>query len=489
MSFTGIEFFYFLPVVFLLYWLLPRRAALQNAFLLAISYLFYLSWSPRLLLVLLLATVVDYVLARDIEDHPDQPGRRKAALALSLCYNLGQLAFFKYSGFFAESLSGLFAAIGVSVKVPVLRVVLPLGISFYTFQKLSYILDVYYGRLPACRSPLDFATYVAFFPQLTAGPIVRGGDLLPQYAAARQPSLAQLHEGATTFLLGFFKKAFVADYLAQYVVDPVFAQPASFSTAGHWLALMGYCAQVFCDFSGYSEMAIGTGRLFGIELPQNFDYPFLSKTLMEFWRRWHITLNTWFFDYVYGPLTTGEGRMRGRLDLGFMVVFLLSGLWHGARWTFVLWGALHGLGLIAYRRWDVYYRSLCRKDRKYVALRKGLPYAAGAWFVTQLFFLLTLIPFRAPSLAAAGAYARALVSAPGRLVLSPDVPPLRALNLAVIALFMVGYHLLALPRFQPLRARFFALPALLRGVAYGLLIVYLLLFVPLAGGTFIYAQF
>lgn len=181
--------------------------------------------------------------------------------------------------------------------------------------------------------------------------------------------------------------------------------------------------------------------------------------------------------------------MRGRLDLGFLVVFLLSGLWHGARWTFVLWGALHGVALIIYRRWDVYYRGLCRKDRKYVALRKSAPYAAGAWLITQLFFVMTLIPFRAPSLPAVGAFTRALFTSAGELRLPDDVPPLRGPNLALIFTFLIVYHLLALPRFQGLRARLSEISPPLRGVLYGLLIVYLLLFVPLSGGTFIYAQF
>lgn len=489
MSFSGVELVFFLPVVLAAYWLLPRKAAWQNAFLIAASYVFYASWNPKLVPILLVATAVDYGAAIAIERNRRRPRLARLALGASLVYNLGQLAFFKYAGFFAESLNDLLGALGLGAPLPVLRVVLPLGISFYTFQKLSYVIDVYYERLEACRSPLRFAAFVSFFPQLVAGPIVRGQELLPQLAAPRAPSIDGLRAGAGIFLLGYVKKAYVADYLAQTIVDPVWSSPERYSTAAHWLALFGYAAQVFCDFSGYSEMAIGTGRLFGIELPKNFDFPFLAKNLMDFWRRWHITLNTWLFDYIYNPLTTGESWMRGRLELGFVIVFLVSGLWHGAKWTFLAWGLLHGLGLVAFHRWDVFYRGLCRKDRKWVAVRKGTPYAAAAWAVTQIFFVLTLVPFRAPSGAAALAFAKSLVVPQAGLLVPAKGPLLRGPNLLVCAAFLVGYHLLELARGRALRERFFALPAPVRGAVYGLAIAYLLLFVPVASGTFIYAQF
>jgi alginate O-acetyltransferase complex protein AlgI len=368
-------------------------------------------------------------------------------------------------------------------------VVLPLGISFYTFQKLAYIIDVYDGRLQPCRSLLDFSVYVAFFPQIVAGPIVRGGELLPQLAAPRRLTVELVSAGAGIFLLGFVKKAYVAEYLGQFLVDPVFAEPGAYSRLGHLLALLGYGAQVFCDFSGYSEMAIGCGRLFGIELPVNFNYPYLSKNLIEFWRRWHITLNTWLFDYIYGPLTAGQGFMRGRLDLGFVVVFLLSGLWHGARWTFVLWGAIHAVALIATRRWDVYYRGLCRRDRRYVAIRKGGPYVAAAWLLTQVTFLLSLIPFRAATIEQAWAFARGLVVSTGSLVVPEKAPFLRGPNLLLCFGFVVGYHLLEVGRGRELREGVLGLPPLVRGIACGVLIALLFLLVPISTGTFIYALF
>ena len=369
MTFYGLDFFVFLPVVALLYWLLPRRANVQNAFLLLVSYLFYLSWSPKLLPLFLVSTAIDYVVAIRIEGHRPKddgspmPRAARLLLAASLLTNFGALALFKYAGFFATSLNGLLTAAGGPNALPVLRLALPIGISFWTLQKAAYVLDVYYGKIPACRSKVEFATFVAFFPKMMAGPIVRAEELLPQLAVPRKFDTAFLTRGVGVYFLGFIQKAWVADFLAERVVNRVFARPDEYARGSHWLAFFGYAAQVFCDFSGYSLMAIGTGRLFGLELPSNFNYPFLSKNLTEFWRRWHITLNTWLFDYIYGPLVTGTGWFRDRLDMGFLLVFVISGLWHGPSFTFVTWGLLHGIGLVVYRRWDQFYRSLSRKDK------------------------------------------------------------------------------------------------------------------------------
>jgi D-alanyl-lipoteichoic acid acyltransferase DltB (MBOAT superfamily) len=489
MSFSGVELAFFLPVALIVYWLLPRRASWQNAFLLLVSYVFYASWGPRLVPLLLVATAVDYSVAVYLDTHKDAGARRRVALALSVVFNLGVLGFFKYAGFFAASIDRVLSSVGLGAPLPVLHILLPLGISFYTFQKLGYVIDVYYERIPACRSPLEFATFVAFFPQLIAGPIVRGGDLLPQYAQPRALDPDKLRAGAGTFFVGFFKKAYLADLLGRYFVDPVFSSHETFSRAGHWVGLVAYAFQIYCDFSGYSEMAIGTARLFGIELPANFNYPFLSKGMIEFWRRWHITLNTWLFDYIYGPLTTGEGFMRGRLELGFLVVFLASGLWHGAKMTFLAWGLAHGVALVVQHRWDLFYKGLCRKDRKWVARRKSAGYGAVAWALTQLWFLVTLVPFRAPSLGETGEFLRRLVVPSTGALLPSKSPDMRPLNMLVCVAFMIGYHLLELPRFQSLRSRFFALPAVVRGVAYGAVVVFLLMFVPISAGTFIYAQF
>ena len=229
-------------------------------------------------------------------------------------------------GFFSSSFNDLMVASGMSVSAPILKIALPLGISYFTFGKLAYSIEVYYRRSPVCESLLDFGAWVAFFPQLVAGPIVRPRQMLPQIAEGRRPTAKMFATGVQAFLLGFVLKGYVADWLGPNIVDPIMSAPADYSAAMHWLAIVGYALQVFGDFAGYSLMAIGLGRLFGVELPENFNFPFLSKSMMEFWRRWHITLNTWLFDYLYGPLTLSRGWWRGRLDLGFLVVFGLCGL-------------------------------------------------------------------------------------------------------------------------------------------------------------------
>jgi len=479
-----VSFAAFAAVVFVIYWCLPRRAGVQNAVLLAASYVFYATWSLELLLLLVGVTLVDHATIRFL-GKPDVPEpKRKLVFAADAAANLLVLATFKYLGFFAEPLHGLFARIGLDVSAASLRLALPLGISYYTLAKLGAVIDVYYRRIAPCRSFVDFALFVAFFPQIIAGPIGRATTLWPQYARARRLEPRHLTGGASAFLLGFTMKAYVAEWLGTACVDPVFLDPARYSAAGHWLGLFGYAFQVFFDFAGYSLMAIGVGRFFGIELPQNFHRPFLATGLLQIWRRWHITLNAWLFDYVFNPLTTGGGWMRGRIALGLFLVLLLSGFWHGARWTFVLWGALHGLGLVVQHRWDVFYRGLCRKNRVWVARRRSRGYRWAAWALTQGFFLLTLVPFRLGDLSATRAFARGLFSSPGDAL--PDV---RSLSLVLVVAFIAVYHAVAIPALSRSRFALARLPAPLRGVAYGLAVVFLAVFVPAGAGTFIYAQF
>jgi alginate O-acetyltransferase complex protein AlgI len=492
MSFESLEFAFFLPVVFAAYWALPARAALQNGFLVLAGVVFYASWSWGLVWVFALAGAVDYAIARYLEAARGTDGaarrRMRLALGLSVAYNVGQLCWFKYVGFFADSANALLHRLGFAADLPVLRLALPIGLSYWTLQKLSYVLDVYYGRVPACRSPLTFAAFASFFPQLVAGPIVRASETLPQLAKARRLDPDALGAGARAFLLGFAMKAFVADFLGQKIVDPVFADPAAYSAAGHWMGLVGYAAQVFGDFAGYSLMAIGAGRLFGIELPVNFDYPFFSTNLMEFWRRWHITLNRWFFDHLYAPLVAGNGWFKGRFDLGFLVVFAVSGLWHGATWGFVLWGLMHGVGLVAQRRWGEYYKTLCRKDRVWVQRRKSRGYKAAAWCLTIGFFVVSLVPFRAGGLDRTVAFAGGLFAAPGATLPGLD-SPMSVHNLAWSVVFLAGYHALGTAAGRRGRARLAALPPVARGVAYGAAIVFMFVFMPTSGSTFVYANF
>jgi|KBSMisStaDraftv2_1062788.scaffolds.fasta_scaffold120872_2 alginate O-acetyltransferase complex protein AlgI len=491
MSFVDVEFAFFFPAVLLLYWLLPRTRVAQNSFLLLASWVFYAGWNWKLLPLLLFGGVLDYLIgnylgARPVSD-PAQRRRRSTALAISLTWNLGALAFFKYVGFFAHSFNRLFEAAGLGATLPELQIILPLGISFYTLQRIGYIVDVYYERIAPSRSPLDFLLFTGFFPQLTAGPIARGAELLPQLAQPRRLQPGVLASAAATFLLGYMLKAWVADSIGSKIVDPVFGASADYSAGLHWLALFGYAMQVFADFAGYSLLAIGTARFFGIELPINFDSPFLARSLPEFWRRWHITLNRWLFDYIYNPLVSGSGWFRGRFYLTLVLVFLASGLWHGAALTFISWGLMHGIGMAVHRGWDEYLRRLCRKDRKYVTLRKSAGYAVAAWALTQLYFMLSLIPFHAFTLTEAVNFARDLFVAHGDRRLELGAIP--KVNEILCVGFVILLHVLDMPAVRGTRERLLRVPAPIRGMAYGAVIVYLFLFVPVGASTFIYRQF
>jgi alginate O-acetyltransferase complex protein AlgI len=493
MTFTSVEFLFFFVPAFVVYWLLPRRAAWQNAWLLLLGGVFYASWHPHMLALLVVAILFDYTIGVFISRNPADgtPGRtslRRRLLGLSIGGNLALLGYFKYLGFMAASLAALLERMGMPGALPSLEIALPMGISYFTLQKLSYVIDVYDSRLPACTSLPRFATAIAFFPHMVAGPVTRPAALLPQLEVPRHLQPTDISTGALLFLVGFLEKACIADNFASTLVDPVFSRPGELSASAHWLAALGYTMQVFCDFAGYSLMALGVARGLGLSLPVNFDKPFLSINLNEFWRRWHISLNTWIFEYIYTPLTTGTGFFRGRLDLGFLLVFLVSGLWHGASWGFVAWGAMHGLGLVVVRRWDEFYRGLCRKDRKWVARRRTTAYKGVAWALTMGFFVLSLIPFRAGTGADLVAFLGGLVPGGARENLPLGLFTLTT-TVGVGLTVVTVEHLLGLPRFAPLSGRFLSLPAPLRGVAYGVVVVYVLVFVPQTQGLFIYARF
>jgi D-alanyl-lipoteichoic acid acyltransferase DltB (MBOAT superfamily) len=483
----GVEMLFFLPLAWGVYWMLPRGAAIQNAWLLLASMVFYASWGPQILPLFLAWASIDYSVGSALAwEH--RPEKRRGLLGISIASNIGFLTFFKYVGFFAESLNALFWNMGVPASVPVLRMLLPLGLSYIALLKLGYVIDVYYRRIEPCRSALTFATFVCFFPQLMAGPIPRARQLLPQFSQPRILLPEMAASGALTFLLGFAMKAFVANWIGPNIVDPVFANSAHFNRATHMWAVFGYAIQVFCDFAGYSLLAIGTGRLFGIELPENFRRPFLARSLPEFWQRWHITLNTWLFDYIYSPITTSHSFMRGRYALGFILVFLVSGIWHGAQWGFVLWGLMHGFGLVVHFYWDKLWKILCRWDRAWVARRRSRPYQAAAWLVTQGFFLLSLIPFRGQTATGAFRFFDEMMHGTGTGTIrfasvTEDV------TLVLILAFFLAYHAAVLPAGKNAWERFSRLPAPVRGLSYGLAAVLLALFTPVGVGTFIYAQF
>ena len=348
MNFASKAFFVFLPVVLAGYYLLPTRGH-KYRFLLAASWFFYMSWNPWFLWVILFTSVVDYFSGLLIEAAPTPAGKRRW-LTLSIVTNLGFLAAFKYTDFCVRNGLALARALGTEVPDWTVNVVLPLGISFHTFQGISYTLDVYRGKIAAVRSFTDFALFVAFFPQLVAGPIVRAAEFLPQMAEPPRATANQIVEGLHWFLVGLFKKVFLADRLAQFV-DPVFHDPFAYDAVTHRWAVLAYAGQIYCDFSGYSDLAIGCAKWFGFELPVNFHFPYLSASITEFWKRWHISLSTWMRDYVYVAL---GGNRRGSLRTyaNLLLTLTLCGLWHGASWNYVLWGFYNGVLLALHRLYD-----------------------------------------------------------------------------------------------------------------------------------------
>jgi alginate O-acetyltransferase complex protein AlgI len=342
LKFTSLTYLLFLPLVFALHWSASDRKR-QNAVLVFASYVFYGWWDWRFCGLMAASTLVDFTVAGRL-DRTTQPRLRKALLATSVGVNLGILGFFKYFNFFAESAQTAAAQVGWNMHPVTLKVILPVGISFYTFQTMSYAIDVYRRRMPAARSLLDYATYLSFFPQLVAGPIERGQRLLPQFQAPRRFDVEQAEDGARQMLWGVVKKMLIADQLAR-VADRIYTTPDAFTGPQLAFGTLCFAFQIYCDFSAYSDIAIGTARLFGVGLMRNFAHPYLSQSLGEFWRRWHISLSTWFRDYVYIPL--GGGRAgRARRATNVMVTFLLSGLWHGASWNFVIWGGINGAGVL-----------------------------------------------------------------------------------------------------------------------------------------------
>jgi len=339
--FHSLDFIAFFVIVVALYWSVPRRW--QNVLLVVASYLFYGYVHPWFLILIAASTVIDYGAARGMESWPD---RRRWFLGLSVVSNFGMLGFFKYFNFFAENVAAALASLGLAVSEPTLRILLPVGISFYTFQAMSYTIDVYRGELRARRSLLDLAVFVSFFPHLVAGPIQRASFLLPQVEGPRRFSLERARSGFVLIGWGFFKKLVIADNVG-VIANKVFAlaDPTFYIL---WAGVFAFAIQIYADFSAYTDIARGTSRWLGFELTQNFDHPYLAASPADFWRRWNISLSTWFRDYVYIPLGGSHGS-RWLWIRNVLVTFLLSGFWHGASWNYVLWGAYHGVLLVLTR--------------------------------------------------------------------------------------------------------------------------------------------
>ncbi len=341
MLFNSVEFAIFLPVVFVLYWLLSKKhIRYQNILLLLSSYLFYGWWDWRFLSLIIFSSFIDFYIGLSIGKSNSQ-SKRKYLLLTSLLVNLGFLAFFKYYNFFLDSFVESFTFFGSSFEVSRLDIILPVGISFYTFQTLSYTIDVYRKQLEPTTNIISFFTFVSFFPQLVAGPIERATHLLPQFLIKRSFNYATAVSGVQLIVWGLFKKMVIADNSA-IIVQGIFSSYESQSPISLIVGMLLFSFQIYCDFSGYSDIAIGTGRLFGFDLMTNFKFPYLSKSISEFWKRWHISLSTWFRDYLYIPL--GGSKVSQAMALrNIFIVFLVSGFWHGANWTFIVWGLIHAL--------------------------------------------------------------------------------------------------------------------------------------------------
>jgi alginate O-acetyltransferase complex protein AlgI len=345
MVFNSLEFFIFLPIVYILYWFVfKKHLKAQNILILVASYVFYGLWDWRFLSLILLSTLVDYFVSINM-DAVEQPSKRKQWLWVSVIFNLGLLGYFKYFNFFVDSWVDMVSLFGYHMKSTwTLRVILPVGISFYTFQTMSYSFDVYYKKLQPTRDFISFAAFVSFFPQLVAGPIERASQLLPQIQQKRSFMYAQAVVGLKLILWGLFKKVVIADSLGP-LVDDIFSNYSAYPSSTLILGAVFFSFQIYGDFSGYSDIAIGTAKLFGIELMSNFKFPYFSRSIAEFWRRWHISLSSWFQAYIYVPLG-GSRHGKFKTIMNVFIVFLVSGFWHGANWTFVLWGFLHAMVFI-----------------------------------------------------------------------------------------------------------------------------------------------
>ena len=477
MYFNSIAFALFLPIVWVLYWALAKSTLkAQNMLLIAASYVFYGWWDWRFLSLIALSTLLDFSIGKALgEDRSTKT--RKWLLGASLLGNLGMLGTLKYFDFFARSFAEAFQSVGVSVDPFTLGWVLPVGISFYTFQTLSYTIDAYRRDIVPTRDPAAFFAYVSFFPQLVAGPIERASQLLPQFLVRRTFDPAKASDGMRQMLWGFFKKVVIADACAP-LVDQIFEPGANWSASTLLWGAFLFAFQIYCDFSGYSDIAIGLGRLFGFELMRNFAFPYFSRDIAEFWRRWHISLNTWFRDYVYIPLGGSKGSVRIRIR-NILAIFLLSGLWHGASWTYVVWGMINAVLFI-----PLVLSGRNRNNLGVVAEGRLLPNLreftgiAGTFGIT----LVAWIFFRAKTIGHALDFLRGMAS--------PSIFGLSKLfdgwlMAMIVVLLLVEW----LQRTQQHALAVGHLPAWMRRSMYGGVFMLIFFFGQFSGQDFIYFQF
>jgi alginate O-acetyltransferase complex protein AlgI len=405
MFFNSLDFAIFLPIVFILYWfVVHKNLKYQNTLIVVASYVFYGWWDWRFLSLIIFSTVVDYLIGQRLRSE-DKQSKRKVLLWTSIVVNLGFLGFFKYYNFFLENFIDTFSLFGMQISSNSLNIILPVGISFYTFQTLSYTIDVYRKKLEPTQDFIAFASFVCFFPQLVAGPIERATNLLPQFYKKRTFVYHKAVDGMRQILWGLFKKIVIADNCAEYA-NQIFDNSADMNGSALVLGAIFFTFQIYGDFSGYSDIAIGTSRLFGFDLKQNFATPYFSRDIAEFWRRWHISLSTWFRDYLYIPLGGSRGGTWMKVRNTF-AIFLVSGFWHGANWTFILWGALNAIYFL-----PLLLTNNNRKNLGVVAEGKSLPSFRELFAMLTTFMLtvFTWIFFRAENISHAFSYVRGIFS-------------------------------------------------------------------------------
>jgi alginate O-acetyltransferase complex protein AlgI len=474
-NFATATFLLFYVVVTALYWLIPGQTA-KKVMLLAASWYFYMSWDPILIVLVLVSTVLDFtvgiVLGRAVKSW-----QRKAALATSCVGQLGMLAFFKYADFFIDSFQGLAGSLGLHFGLAELHIILPIGISFYTFQSLSYTIDVYRGQCKPCTSFLDFAAFVAFYPQLVAGPISRANQFLPQLAREHRFDGPRFRQGLTRILFGLAKKIVFADTIA-LAIDPVFAHPGYYGTLSSWIAAVGFSLQLYADFSAYSDIAIGAGWTLGYELPENFNHPYLAQSLREFWQRWHMSLSTWLRDYLYIFALGGNRGAKWKTYRNLMLTMVLGGLWHGASWTFVAWGAYWGAALCT-------ERLLVELVPSFAEGRAGAIFEWGRRLRTFFIACMGFVVFRARTFGEAFDLYRNMLGLGG----AHDVSPESFIRMSVLWIMaaVVATHLLAWARE---RGRFdWTRPPFVRAVLLTGCVLGVLAFARESAEAFIYFQF
>ena len=470
-QFTTLDYAKFFALAFVVTWLSARVRVLRLTFLLGASYFFYAQSGVAFLALIFACSSADFLLSHAIGRAKD-PSRRKAWLGLTVAMNLGVLGYFKYAKFGVDSALAAFEAMGVHLPAPALSIALPVGISFFTFESMSYVIDVYRKELEPHPSYLEYLTFVAFFPHLVAGPIVRPRDLLPQLA--RPPAWREGEASSALLLIatGLFKKLAIADYLALNLVDRVFDAPTQYSALECYVAMVGYAVQIYSDFSGYTDIAIGSAALLGVRFPPNFAAPYQAHDIVDFWRRWHISLSSWLRDYLYVPL---GGNRRGSLRTyaNLIVTMLLGGLWHGASWTFVVWGGLHGLALACNRAWRERFGDVLGSKPWLRVL---------STFATFQFVLLAWVFFRAHTFRDARAIFGELLTFTGY---HPNLDPR---VLLVLALGLAA-HFLPLELEAKLRVRFGALPGIVQGVALFAVLLLVRRMASAEAVPFVYFQF